>query len=336
MRPAGLAFVAALAAITAPAQAAAQPTEQTFKHAGVTRSYLAYAPSASPARGAHRPVLIVLHGGGGNARQIMRFARFNPIAEREGFVVLYPQGLQHSWNDGRKFSGRNVQRDDVGFILAALDHLEAQGVGIDREAVGVAGISNGGFMAMRLGCEAAGKIAGIATLTATMPAETGARCHPARPVPVLMINGTSDPIVPYEGGYVRLLGRDRGAIWSTGRTVEFWMGVAHRATLQACDQDGWASATARQADLAVPMGVPTAEVAIAVPVARPDIVAVVGVVVAVVVRIIGRPDVDAAVRRLDGDLSGCCAVARGQCGRAHGSGKQKLTHVEYPFLLSLR
>jgi polyhydroxybutyrate depolymerase len=225
MRPAGLAFVAALAAITAPAQAAAQPTEQTFEHAGVTRSYLAYAPSASPARGAHRPVLIVLHGGGGNARQIMRFARFNPIAEREGFVVLYPQGLQHSWNDGRKFSGRNVQRDDVGFILAALDHLEAQGVGIDREAVGVAGISNGGFMAMRLGCEAAGKIAGIATLTATMPAETGARCHPARPVPVLMINGTSDPIVPYEGGYVRLLGRDRGAIWSTGRTVEFWMGV---------------------------------------------------------------------------------------------------------------
>ncbi len=58
-----------------------------------------------------------------------------------------------------------------------------------------------------------------------MPAEIGARCRPARPVPVLVINGTRDPMVPYEGGQVRAFGRNRGAIWSTGRTVEFWANV---------------------------------------------------------------------------------------------------------------
>jgi polyhydroxybutyrate depolymerase len=167
-------------------------------------------------------VLIVLHGGGGAARQIMTFTRFNPIAAREGFVVLYPQGLDRGWNDGREFQGRDSNKDDVGFLLAVLDEVERQGIEINRAAVGVTGISNGGFMAMRMACEAADKIAGIAAVTATMPAETGARCRPARPVPVLAINGTRDPMVPYEGGQVRAFFRNRGMVWSTARTVEFW------------------------------------------------------------------------------------------------------------------
>jgi polyhydroxybutyrate depolymerase len=205
--------------------AAEQPAEHTLSHAGAARSYLAYVPPAARRRGALPPVLIVLHGGGGRARKIMGFTRFNAIAEREGFVVLYPQGLDRGWNDGREFQDRDTGKDDVGFLRAMVADLERQGIGVDRSAVGVTGISNGGFMAMRVACEAAGEIAGIAAVTATMPAETGARCRPARSVPMLMINGTDDPIVPYQGGPVRAFGRGRGVIWSTERTVAFWAGV---------------------------------------------------------------------------------------------------------------
>jgi polyhydroxybutyrate depolymerase len=106
-----------------------------------------------------------------------------------------------------------------------VDDLERQGIGFDRAAVGVTGISNGGFMAMRMACEAAREIVGIAAVTATMPAEIGTRCRPARPVPVLVINGTDDPLVPYQGGVVRAFGRNRGVVWSTERTVEFWASV---------------------------------------------------------------------------------------------------------------
>ena len=204
---------------------AEQPAERMLHHAGTERSYLAYVPAALRGRDALPPVLIVLHGGGGRARQIMAFTRFNSIAEREGIVVLYPQGLDRGWNDGREFQGRDTSRDDVGFLLAIVNDLERQGLGLDRSAVGVTGISNGGFMAMRMACEAAGQIVGIAAVTATMPAEIGARCRPARPVPVLVINGTDDPLVPYQGGLVRAFGRNRGVIWSTERTVEFWANV---------------------------------------------------------------------------------------------------------------
>jgi polyhydroxybutyrate depolymerase len=202
--------------------AAEQPAERMLHHAGAARSYFVYAPPASRIRGALPPVLIVLHGGGGRARQIMAFTRFNSIAEREGFVVLYPQGVDSSWNDGREFQGRDTNTDDVGFLLAMVNDLEQQGISFDRSAVGVTGISNGGFMAIRMACEAAGEIVGIAAVTATMPAEIGTRCRPARPVPMLVINGTDDPLVPYQGGLVRAFGRNRGLIWSTQRTVEFW------------------------------------------------------------------------------------------------------------------
>ena len=123
--------------------AAEQPAERTLYHAGAARSYLAYAPPASRSRGALPPVLIVLHGGGGRARQIMAFTRFNSIAEREGIVALYPQGLDRGWNDGREFQDRDTSKDDVGFLRAMVNDLERQGIGLDRSAVGVTGIGVG-------------------------------------------------------------------------------------------------------------------------------------------------------------------------------------------------
>jgi polyhydroxybutyrate depolymerase len=224
------ALLTALSASLAGAAAAAErPVERSFAHDGATRSYILQVPAAARATGRVPPALIVLHGGGGNARQMQRFSRFDELAAREGFVAFYPQGIDRGWNDSREFRGRDSHKDDVGFLIAMLDDARRAGVAFDRAAVFATGISNGGFMAMRLACEAAPHIAGIAAVTATMPAEIGGRCRPARPVSAMIINGTADPLVPYGGGFVRAFGRDRGAIWSTDRTVQFF------AALNGCD-----------------------------------------------------------------------------------------------------
>ncbi len=188
------------------------------------RSYLVYVPPAARVPAGGRPLVLVLHGGMGTAEQMVRFTRFNAIAEGEGFAVAYPQGVQRRWNDGRVFRGRTeIDSDDVGFLLALIEDVSRAMAPVDRRRVFAAGISNGGFMSMRLACEAASSFAAVAAVTATMPADLGARCRPDAPISVMVINGTADPLVPYAGGHVRgFLGTTRGAIWSTDQTMGFW------------------------------------------------------------------------------------------------------------------
>jgi polyhydroxybutyrate depolymerase len=176
-------------------------------------------------------LVIALHGGGGTATQMMGFSRFNAIAAREGFAVAYPDGTGRRWNDGRVFRGRGeTDADDVGFVRAVVADIAAKGTMLDRRRIFAAGISNGGFMSLRLACEAADLVAAVAPVTATMPGDLGPRCRPTAPVAVLVINGTADPLVPYAGGHVRAMFGRRGAIWSTERTISFWAGHNRCAT----------------------------------------------------------------------------------------------------------
>jgi polyhydroxybutyrate depolymerase len=217
-----LAILAAAGALAALAgAAAAEQRVHTLELGSITRSYVLYLPERAP-RGRPLPLLVALHGGGGTAEQMGRFSRFNAIAAREGFAVAYPEGLWRRWNDGRVFRGRTeTDADDVGFIRAMVDDIGRR-VSLDRRRIFAAGISNGGFMSFRLACEAADLFAAVAPVTATMPAELGEECRPSAPVSVLVINGTADAMVPYDGGHVRALFRRRGAIWSTERTLAFW------------------------------------------------------------------------------------------------------------------
>ncbi len=203
---------------------------------GVLREYRLHVPRrlSSPA-----PLLIVLHGGGGNARQIERFTGFSRLADREGFMVVYPQGINRQWNDGRSFEDSGTA-DDVGFIAALIDHLVAA-QSVDPARVYATGISNGGFMSYRLGCQLSDRIAGIAPVAATLSEDLAADCAPLRPLPVMMVNGTADPLVPYDGGVVSLPGgRSRGQIRSAEVTAAFW--AAHNGCdstpLQAPLPDG--------------------------------------------------------------------------------------------------
>lgn len=218
---AGLASAALSAVVGGPAAADVQT--RTLTIGGTTRSYILFLPDSRTAvQGL--PLVVAMHGGMGTAEQMMGFSRFNAVAAREYFAVAYPQGVTRRWNDGRIFRGRSeTDADDVGFIRALVADVAQNVTLIDRRRIFATGISNGGFMSFRLGCEAADVFVAIAPVTATMGADLAARCNPAAPVAVLVINGTADPLVPYQGGHVRgPFGSLRGAIWSTDQSVAFW------------------------------------------------------------------------------------------------------------------
>ncbi|MBN2077840.1 MAG: hypothetical protein JW838_02670 [Spirochaetes bacterium] len=196
-------------------------------HGGRERGALLYVP-ARPLAG-NVPLLLVLHGGGGKGRGMISLTRgrFNELAERDGFLVAYPDGIGRHWNDFRDdpidYAHRN-NIDDVGFIRALIDAIAARHP-VDGKRVFATGISNGGFMCYRLACELGDRIRGVAVVTANHPEGAKERCRPARPVSVMILNGTEDPLVPYHGGHVTVLKRKRGAIVSTDETVAFWAGA---------------------------------------------------------------------------------------------------------------
>lgn len=203
--------------------ASAEMQFRTLAAGETNRGYMVFLPDGPRPSGSGLPLVVILHGGGAPAELMVMYSRFNEIAVRENFAIAYPRGLGRWWNDGRIIDGRGeTDADDVGFIRAVVADIGAAVKPIDRSRVYAAGISNGGFMSLRLACEAADLFAAVAPVAATMPAEFGARCQPAKPVAVLIINGTADHMVPYVGGHARTGDRQRGAIWSTERTVAFW------------------------------------------------------------------------------------------------------------------
>src|SRR5215813_13926156 len=187
-----------------------------------TREYALHVPAGiSDER--RVPLLLVFHGGGGHAWSMPKFTHFDEIADQKDFVVAYPESLNKSWNDTRGLS----PADDVAFIRALIDDLERQ-LPIDPSRVYATGISNGGFFSNRLACDLSDKIAAIASVAATMPTTLPEQCHPARPISVLYMNGTKDPLVPFNGGAVGAnFGLHRGECISLEDAVRFWTKLDH-------------------------------------------------------------------------------------------------------------
>lgn len=197
----------------------------SFIWQGHERSYWLHLPP-DKLRNKPLPVLFNLHGGGGTGKGAARLTgnRFNQLADRDGFIVVYPDGLKRRWNDGRKVGANNVNEaiDDVGFILEIIKKL-SKSYPVDSNRIFTSGMSNGGFMSSRLLCEHPDTFRGGAIVTATIPVGYIQHCKPQTPVAVIVINGTDDPIVPYEGGDIRLFkfGKKRGEIVSTDDYLKF-------------------------------------------------------------------------------------------------------------------
>jgi polyhydroxybutyrate depolymerase len=199
--------------------ARAQELSRTITVQHLQRNFLYHLPEKRLAT--HPlPLVFVLHGGGSEARRMPRFTGMDSIADREKFIVVYPQGYHRHWNDGRKDINESV--DDIAFFQAMINYFEEHDR-IDPRRIYATGISNGGFMVQRLACEMSTQLAAVASVAATMSEDLAVRCKPAQPISVLFMNGTSDPIVPYQGGEVHIGRSKRGAVLSTQQAVEKWL-----------------------------------------------------------------------------------------------------------------
>lgn len=172
---------------------------RNISHDDLERSYVLVVPSQKREK---YPLVFAFHGGGTNARFMQRFCNLDETAEREGFVLVYPNGTGRTrrgltWNAGLCCGyAQRHQSDDVGFVDRVIEDVRSQ-LPIDERAIFATGMSNGGMMSYRLADELSHRFAAIAPVAGGVATESIA---PSQPVSVFHIHGTSDEYVPMMGG----------------------------------------------------------------------------------------------------------------------------------------
>lgn len=161
---------------------------------GVERSAFLVLPDAYEA-GDQLPLVLNLHGAGSNAIEQQAYTGFDAVANANDLLVLYPNGVNATW----AALGVNENGvDDVGFLAALVEYVDAE-FGLDRQRIYAFGFSQGGFMSFRLGCERADLFAAVGSVAGLMYSGMFRDCAPIRPVPIMLIHGTADQVVPYNG-----------------------------------------------------------------------------------------------------------------------------------------
>ncbi len=213
--------------------------ERVLKVGGVERRFLV---QPAPDLSRQAPVLVVLHGGGQSMRRLFATDAgatrgWPALARRENALLLVPNGLDpdshapdgnpggdnQNWNDLREGVARETRADDVGFVLALLDWAQ-QNHRVDRSRVYVTGASNGGMMSFRLLIDAPERFAAGAAFVAALPRQSSRIRTPALATPLLIANGTRDPLVQWGGGKIA---GGRGETRSVESTVDWWVAANH-------------------------------------------------------------------------------------------------------------
>jgi polyhydroxybutyrate depolymerase len=209
-----------LAPVCAQAQNRSPAETRRIDHQGVEREFILYRP-ASGASADPRPLVIVLHGLGGTANETRNWG-YEPIADREAFLVAYPQGIDNRWSYGRQVTDRPMpyvgseEVDDAGFLAKLTDALVAEGLA-SRSLVYLVGLSNGALMAYKAACSMTRRLAAVAALLSPMTDLQIEDCKPQGTIPILVLGGTRDPSMPYGGTKFT-----RGSLASMRDTTGFW------------------------------------------------------------------------------------------------------------------
>jgi polyhydroxybutyrate depolymerase len=199
----------------------AQQKNESIKVNGLKREFITYLPEGL-GKTDKSPVIISLHGRLGTAIRQMKFADFKPVADRDKVIIVCPQGVDRSWNDGRGTPANSKGINDVKFI----DQLITYVINIynaDPGRIYVTGMSNGGFMTSRLACELNNRIAAVAVVAASMDEDMG--YQPNKPMPAMYIQGTKDPLVPFAGGVMKK--GAGGSIYGHEEVLKRWAALDH-------------------------------------------------------------------------------------------------------------
>jgi polyhydroxybutyrate depolymerase len=188
---------------------------------GVEREYIIYKPS-SLLQQVKYPVVLDFHGGGGTAASTEKSFGFDKIADIKKFIVVYPEGLNKGWNDGRKDLSSKHTADDVTFVSQLINKLIKE-ENTDPARIYAAGISNGAFFSIYLAGKLPGKLKAIAAVCGNILMDNKDSFALRKPVSLLLINGTGDPLVKYDGGPILSETAKRGSSTSTDFTVSKWL-----------------------------------------------------------------------------------------------------------------
>ncbi len=178
--------------------------KQTLVFEGKTRTYTLHVPAMHSVK-TPMPLAVLLHPAFLSGDRMQRLTGFNRIADQYGYIVAYPDGVRRVWNlesesDGRPLGGSRA--NDAGFIHALIDDLQ-QRYPIDPTRIYIAGASAGSMLTHRLVTQSP-RFAAAATVMGTFPQKLLTQDASQRPIPMLIIHGTDDRIVPYAGGNVNL------------------------------------------------------------------------------------------------------------------------------------
>ncbi len=222
-------YLIAFRARAAQAAVSSRDSNHELKHDGRTRTYQIHLPPNYDGK-TPLPIVINMHGGGGNANAHRKQTQMDVASDRDGFIVAYPEGTAglghfYTWNAGL-CCGYSVKWkiDDVGFISKMLDEIE-QKYTVDTHRVYATGMSNGAMMAYRLACELPNRITAICGVATTLGVDGPA---PTRPIPLLQIHGLKDPNAPFAGGIgPNAISKIKHR--SVREVISWWCGVNHCA-----------------------------------------------------------------------------------------------------------
>ncbi len=210
------------------------PAKGDINVGGLKRTYLLYVPRGLAKRA---PLVVVMHGSGENGGRIRRETGygFDRLADKHGFAVVYPDGYEGYWNGCNivgDYRANTLNIDDVGFLTALASKLVAE-IGVDPNRVFAAGVSRGGGMALRLALDASSRFRAIAAVSENEPAPENFKCKLTGQgtSSVMIMNGTADPIVPFDGGEVSLFGMfiKRGKVMSARNSAQYFANLNHIA-----------------------------------------------------------------------------------------------------------
>ncbi len=201
----------------------AELSEHTFGLEGETRAYLTYVPTTLPE--GPRPLVLVAHGAGGSHFGMVKLTRagFHALADRDGFIVAYPKALARLWDFGEGGAGEQFDppHHDLAYFEAVVQRVSLAHA-IDPARIFMAGNSRGGKAAFFVACKRPGLIRAIAVVTMTLPDYLADDCAAGPPLPLLLMLGSADPIVPLAGGPLHVGGEPRGTVLSLADTLGLW------------------------------------------------------------------------------------------------------------------
>ncbi len=174
----------------------AQPSHDQIRWENKTRKFIKFVPYDWDGEES-LPLIINMHPFLTDGSFQMNYTRFNWLADTAKVIVVYPDGLNGSWNSG-SWGEFDFGTDDVGFLDRLIDYMAIM-YNIDTRRVYSTGYSAGGFMSYRLGCDLTNRIAAIAPVAAGMNPDLIEACNPDRPIPTMIFNGTKDALIPWEG-----------------------------------------------------------------------------------------------------------------------------------------